>query len=60
MTRRTSHASTKPITGNRLFIVSALVISGWTLQSAQAQPETLTIVAANSVKEAFRKVLPLL
>ncbi len=41
------------------FIVSALVISGWTLQPAQAQPETLTIVAANSLREAFRKVLPL-
>ena len=41
------------------FIASALVISGWTLQPAQAQPETLTIVAANSLREAFRKVLPL-
>ena len=41
------------------FIVSALVTSGWTLQPAQAQSETLTIVAANSLREAFRKVLPL-
>src|SRR5919112_6349781 len=41
------------------FVLSALIPSGWTNQSAQAQPETLTIVAANSLREAFRKVLPL-
>ena len=41
------------------FVASALVAFGWDNQPAQAQPETLTIVAANSLREAFRKVLPL-
>ena len=31
----------------------------WATPSAQAQPETLTIAAANSLREVFRHVLPL-
>lgn len=40
-------------------VVSALLTEGWNSQPARAQPETLTIVAANSLREAFRKILPL-
>ena len=39
--------------------LSALVATGWGTTPAQAQPETLTIAAANSLKDALRKVLPL-
>ena len=41
------------------FIASAILAEGWNSHSAQAQPETLTIVAANSLRDAFRKILPL-
>ena len=41
------------------FVVSALAASLTAVHPAQAQPETLTIVAANSLRDAFRKVLPL-
>jgi molybdate transport system substrate-binding protein len=41
------------------FAVSALAGSLTAVHPAQAQPETLTIVAANSLRDAFRKVLPL-
>ena len=40
-------------------VVSALLAEGWNSQPARAQPETLTIVAANSLRDAFRKILPL-
>jgi len=40
-----------------LFILS--MGAGWNPPPAQAQPETLTIAAANSLKDALRKVLPL-
>jgi len=39
-----------------LLIVVSLLLSGAT---AYAQSETLTVAAANSVKDAFRKILPL-
>ncbi len=38
---------------------SLLTTTLWLVPWAQAQPETLTIAAANSLKEALRKVLPL-
>lgn len=41
------------------FLLSALIGTGWDIAPAQAQPETLTIAAANSLKDALRKVLPL-
>ena len=39
--------------------LSALLGTGWAITPAQAQPEILTIAAANSLKDALRKVLPL-
>ena len=41
-----------------LAAVSLLIGLSWNIHPAQAQPETLTIAAANSLKEALRKVLP--
>jgi len=40
-------------------IVGLLIGLGLTAQPAQAQPETITIAAANSLKDALRKILPL-
>ena len=40
-------------------IVGLLVGLGLNAQPAQAQPETITIAAANSLKDALRKILPL-
>jgi len=40
-------------------ILSLLIGMGWNIQPALAQPETLTIAAANSLKDALRKILPL-
>lgn len=37
----------------------AVAASLWVTPSVQAQPETLTIAAANSLRDVFRKVLPL-
>ncbi|MBD0306235.1 MAG: molybdate ABC transporter substrate-binding protein [Nitrospiraceae bacterium] len=43
-----------------LFLVATLqFVIGWAPPSALAQPEALTIAAANSVKDALRKLLPL-
>ncbi len=42
-----------------LLLFSVVAITIWTVPSAHAQPETLTIAAANSLKDALRKVLPL-
>lgn len=39
--------------------VSLLIGMSWNIRPAQAQPETITIAAANSLKDALRKVLPL-
>lgn len=41
------------------FLFSVLIGTGWDPSPVQAQPETLTIAAANSLKDALRKVLPL-
>lgn len=40
-------------------IVGLLIGLGLNTQPAQAQPETITIAAANSLKDALRKILPL-
>ena len=40
-------------------IVGFLISLGLTAQPALAQPDTITIAAANSLKDALRKVLPL-
>ena len=37
--------------------LNILLATLWGLVPAQAQPETLTIAAANSLKDALRKVL---
>ena len=52
------------MTGRRLLLRSllflgVLTITIWAAPSVQAAPETLTIAAANSLKDAFRQVLPL-
>ncbi|MBX3345225.1 MAG: molybdate ABC transporter substrate-binding protein [Nitrospira sp.] len=39
--------------------LSVLIGLGWNSQPALAQPETITIAAANSLKDALRKILPL-
>ena len=46
-----------PFFGIWLFFSMLIGITG-VVPSAQAQPETLTIAAANSLKDALRKVLP--
>lgn len=44
----------------KFFLGVSVIISALTIAlPAQAQPETLTIAAANSVKDALRKVLPI-
>ena len=49
----------------RTILLSSLVFLGvltttvWTAPPAQAAPETVTIAAANSLRDAFRKILPL-
>lgn len=42
-----------------LVLLSVLTSTIWTGPPVHAQPETLTIAAANSLKDALRKVLPL-
>jgi len=42
-----------------LFFLGVLTTTVWTAPPVQAQPETLTIAAANSLRDVFRKVLPL-
>ena len=42
-----------------LLFFGAVAASLWVAPPVQAQPETLTIAAANSLKDVFRKVLPL-
>ncbi len=43
----------------RLLFLGVLTTLIWIAPPVQAQPEPLTIVAANSLRDAFRKVLPL-
>lgn len=40
-------------------LLSLLIGTIWMVPSVQAQPETLTVAAANSLRDALRKVLPL-
>ncbi len=42
-----------------LIVLGAIAVALWTPRLASAQPETLTIAAANSLKDVFRKILPL-
>ena len=42
-----------------LLFFSLVTASFWIAPPVQAQPETLTVAAANSLKDALRKVLPL-
>ena len=42
-----------------LLLLAVLTASVWTAPPVQAAPETVTIAAANSLKDAFRKILPL-
>lgn len=42
-----------------ILFVSLLVLLAWAPDRVSAQPETLTIAAANSLKDALRKLLPL-
>ena len=42
-----------------LLFLSVVTAPVWIAQPVQAQPETLTIAAANSLKDALQKVLPL-
>jgi molybdate transport system substrate-binding protein len=46
-------------TRHLLFIAGFMAMTLWTPGIAGAQPETFTIAAANSVKDALRKILPL-
>ena len=40
-------------------VIGLAAMTLWTPDLAHAQPETFTIAAANSVKDALRKILPL-
>lgn len=42
-----------------LLFLGVLTTTVWTAPSVQAAPETVTIAAANSLRDAFRKILPL-
>jgi molybdate transport system substrate-binding protein len=42
-----------------LLLLGVIAFALWTPTRALAQPETLTIAAANSLRDVFRKVLPL-
>lgn len=42
-----------------LLFLGVLTATIWTTPPAQAAPETVTIAAANSLRDAFRKILPL-
>jgi molybdate transport system substrate-binding protein len=52
MTRRT-------VLLRSLLLLGVLTATVWTAPPAQAAPETVTIAAANSLRDAFRKILPL-
>ena len=49
----------KAFTRHLLPVIGLAAVTLWTPGFAQAQPETFTIAAANSVKDALRKILPL-
>jgi molybdate transport system substrate-binding protein len=58
MTRRYAMTRRSALLKNLLFL-GVLISTVWIVPSAQAAPETVTIAAANSLREAFRKILPL-
>ncbi len=49
----------KALVGTAALIFAGLISVVWTASPTQAQPEPLTIAAANSLRDVFRKVLPL-
>ena len=48
-----------PVRRMLLLLFGIMSVALWTAPAVQAQPETLTIAAANSLKDALRKILPL-
>jgi molybdate transport system substrate-binding protein len=58
MTRRYAMTRRSVLLRNLLFL-GVLISIAWIAPSVQAAPETVTIAAANSLKDAFRKILPL-
>lgn len=49
----------KPLVGSVALMLAGLISVVWVASPAQAQPEPLTIAAANSLRDVFRKVLPI-
>ena len=58
MIRRYAMTRRSVLLRNLLFL-GVLISIAWIAPSVQAAPETVTIAAANSLKDAFRKILPL-
>jgi molybdate transport system substrate-binding protein len=58
MTRRYSMTRRSVLLRSLLFL-GVLAMTFWTAKPVQAAPETLTIAAANSLRDAFRQILPL-
>jgi molybdate transport system substrate-binding protein len=58
MTRRHSMTRRSLLLRSLLFL-GVLTTTAWTAPLVQAAPETVTIAAANSLREAFRQILPL-
>jgi hypothetical protein len=59
MTRRYSMTRRSALLRSLLFL-GVLAMTFWTAKPVQAAPEILTIAAANSLRDAFRQILPLL
>ncbi len=51
--------TSRPLRIRSLLLLGVLSMTVWTAPSVQAAPETLTIAAATSLKDAFRQILPL-
>ncbi len=49
----------KQLVGSLVLVFASLTSAFWTVSPVHAQLEPLTIAAANSLRDAFRKVLPL-
>ena len=49
---------TNPVAFVFVLLLTVIAVLGWMPNRAVAQPETLTIAAANSLKDALRKLLP--
>jgi molybdate transport system substrate-binding protein len=58
MTRRYAMTRRSVLLKNLLFL-GVLISTVWIAPSVHAAPETVTIAAANSLRDAFRKILPL-